>query len=104
MVRLQATVRDMATSIAKLEIQMSPMWQRLQSQFSSDLHHPEPRYAEMDALLEKLEALTITNGERLRLRYLLLQRSTDTDVTEEQRTKAAMMIQIMKMVLIEKEK
>jgi hypothetical protein len=92
-----------AAAIAKLETQMSPLWSRVQARISSDLHHPHPRYFEMDRLLEKLEALTITMEERQRLKVLLLERSTDThvDITDAQRKSAKAMIPIMDMVLLE---
>ena len=86
-----------------LQTQVSPLWARVQAQISADLHHPHPRYLEMDTLLERLEALTITAGERDRLKTLLVERSQDMheDITDDQRKKAHLMIQVMDLVVTE---
>jgi hypothetical protein len=102
-VRINTRQSDSDIRIAKLEVQISPLWARVQRQISSDLHHPHPRYQEMDVLLEHLESLTITKEERVRLNQLLLERSTDMheDITEDQRQKAKLMIEVMKLTLRE---
>jgi hypothetical protein len=100
---MNAQITTLRESVIELKTQVSPLWARVQSQISSDLHHPHPRYFEMDKLLEKLEAMTISDGERARLKVLLMERSTDMheDITEDQRKKASLMIQVMDMVLLE---
>jgi hypothetical protein len=100
---MNAQITTLRESVIELKTQVSPLWARVQAQISSDLHHPHPRYFEMDTLLEKLEAMTISNGERARLKVLLMERSTDMheDITEDQRKKASLMIQVMDMVLLE---
>jgi hypothetical protein len=102
-VRINARQSEQAIDIATLKTQVSPLWARVQARISEDLHHPHPRYYEMDKLLESLEALTITTDERIRLKELLLERSVDMheDITEEQRKKAQLMIQVMELVLLE---
>jgi len=86
-----------------LSTQVSPLWARVQSEIAGELHHPHPRYAEMDTLLEKLEALLITEDERVRLKELLVQRSLDMheDITDSQRASAKLMIGVMDKVLKE---
>src|ERR1700691_4149119 len=99
-VRLNGRIDALTVSTAKLETQISPFWASVQLQISKDLHHPNPRYHEMDDLLEKLEALTISPEERERLKALLVERSSDTheDISEAQRKKASLMIPLMDMV------
>jgi hypothetical protein len=96
-------VGKLVNDVSTLQTQMSPFWASVERIVSKDLHHPSPRYAEMDGLLEKLAALTITDDERERLKALLIERSTDTheDITENQRTKASIMIPLMTLVLDE---
>jgi hypothetical protein len=103
-VRLGNTISEMKGDIREMSVKISPLWATVQAGISRDLHHPTARYAEMDKLLEKLEALTITANERERLKVLLLERSTDMhpDVTEDQRKKAKLMIGVMEIVLLEK--
>lgn len=102
-VRINARQAKQGEDIAILKTQVSPLWAKVQAQIAADLHQPHPRYAEMDKLLEKLEALTISDEERGRLKELLLERSKDAhpDISEEQREKAKLMIVVMDMVLIE---
>ena len=102
-VRLNSKVNAQDVEIATLKTQVSPLWAQVQARIAADLHHPHPRYFEMDGLLEKLEALTITSEERGRLKTLLTERSQDThpDITEDQRKKAAFMVQVMDLVVVE---
>jgi hypothetical protein len=101
--RLNERMGEFAISIKELQTQMSPFWAIVQAKISKDLHHPSVRYAEMDGLLEKLEALTITLDERERLKALLVERSTDRheDITDDQRMKAGLMIPLMELVVDE---
>lgn len=89
--------------MAVLLTQVSPLWAALQTKVAKDLTHPSEQFHEMDELLRRLEALTITDVERERLRVLLLERSTsqDPEVSEEERESAKLMIGIMKKVLDE---
>jgi hypothetical protein len=105
-VRINTRQSEQAVQIAELKVQISPLWARIQTQISADLHHPHPRYVEMDSLLEKLDALTILPEERERLKVLLVERSNDfhTDITESQRQSAKMMIPLMDLVQIEARK
>jgi hypothetical protein len=97
---------SMAQDIAILKTQVSPLWAQIQTRIAVDLHHPHPRYIEMDGLLEKLENLTITLEERKRLEILLQERSIDMheDISELQRKEAKLMNQVMHIVLIEAKK
>jgi hypothetical protein len=103
LVRMNVKIDQQGRDIGVLQTQVSPLWARVQAQISSDLHHPRIRYAEMDGLLEKLEALTITQRERDRLKVLLNERATDMheDITDDQRKKAKLMIDIMEFALNE---
>ncbi|MGC2234271.1 MAG: hypothetical protein WBA09_22410 [Candidatus Acidiferrum sp.] len=102
-VRLNTRMGEQDKEIEILKTKISPLWMQVQARISSDLHHPSPRYLEMDALLEKLEALTITDEERTRLKVLLEERSTDmhAEINDEQRAKAKLMIGVMDLVLDE---
>jgi hypothetical protein len=102
-VRINAKMNDQAVEIATLKTQVSPLWAQVQARIAADLHHPHPRYFEMDGLLEKLEALTITPDERARLKALLNERAHDMhpEINADQRKKAAFMIQVMDLVLVE---
>src|ERR1700679_181809 len=86
-------IGGLVTDVNTLKTQMSPFWASVERIVSKELHHPSARYAEMDALLEKLDTLTITANERDRLRVLLIERSIDQhdDITESQRQKAKLM-------------
>jgi hypothetical protein len=102
-VRVNSRQAEMALALAKLEVQVSPMWATVQARMSSDLHHPHPRYARMDSLLEKLGNLTITSEEREELKVLALARSVDMheDITESQRMSALALIPLMDLVVLE---
>lgn len=106
-------VRSVKSDIAKLRVdvkevqtKVAPFWARVQQQMSADLHHPHPRYLEMDGLLEKLESLTITEDERLRLKQLLIERERDfhDDISTDQRKTASAMAIIMDMTVSEAKK
>jgi hypothetical protein len=102
-VRQAGHIADMREEIAILRTRVSPLWAQIQTRIATDLHHPHPRYLEMDTLLEKLELLTITPAERERLEVLLLDRSLDMhdDITEVQRKEAQLMSQVMHIVVLE---
>jgi hypothetical protein len=103
LVYVQKQITEMRMEVTKLTTQMSPLWAKVQAKIAADLHQPHERYVEMDKLLEKLEALTLTEDERNRLKVLLLERSRDFhhDITEGQRQKAKLMGQVMDLVLLE---
>jgi len=102
-VRLNARLNDFDKIITRLDTQVSPLWAQVQARISSDLHHPHPRYFEMDTLLEKLEALKISDTERDRLKVLLRERSVDMheDISESQRQSAKIMSGVMDKVVLE---
>jgi hypothetical protein len=102
-VRINKRQDEANDRLTKLETQIMPLWARVQAQISADLHRPHPRYFEMDKLLEKLEALTITDPERGRLKHLLLERSVDKSegISQAQREKARLMVLVMDIVLLE---
>jgi hypothetical protein len=105
-VRINDRQREQGEDIATLKTQISPLWQMVQAKITKDLHHPHPRYLEMDTLLEKLDALTITDNERLRLKVLLKERAQDmhADITPEQRISAEILLPVMDRVVMEIEK
>lgn len=91
--------------MVQLKTQMSPLWAQVQSRIAAELHHPHPRYAEMDKLLERLETvpLQMSPAERDRLKELLRLRSLDMhpDITPGQRSSAVLMLGVMDKVLEE---
>lgn len=89
---------DLQRRLTQLETQISPFWATLQTKLAEALHHPHPESRESDALLEKLEKLTITEPERDRLRVLLQQTIDDPKVLTEERAKAAMLLLAMPLV------
>ena len=89
--------------MATVQTQVSPLWARVQAQVAADLHHPDPRYQEMDTLLEELENLTISEEGRVRLKALLLERSGDPLTDETQKLSAQVLIPAMDLVVIEKD-
>src|ERR1700719_3058349 len=86
-VSLLKSIRAMELQLNTVSTQMSPLWAQVQARIAAELHHPHPRYKEMDKLLERLETKpsTITNGERVRLKELLSLRAVDThpDITPQ---------------------
>jgi hypothetical protein len=102
-VRQNGRLQELEVKYSVLSTQVSPLWAQVQSRIAADLHQPHPRYAETDNLLAKLEALTITPEERVRLNELLVARSKDMseDVTDMQRREASLMIQVMHIVVME---
>jgi len=96
-------IRVLEQQIIIMQTQVSPLWASVQARISSDLHHPDPQFHEMDLLLEKLDNLTINANERARLIILLGERAISTDplVTQKQRDSASIMVIIMKKVVAE---
>lgn len=103
--RYHDRVAVLEQEVAILKTQMSPLWSSVQSQIARDLTHPHPQFAEMDELLQRLENLTITDAERVRLGLLLEERilSTDPEISEDERASAKLLKGVMKKVLKEKE-
>jgi hypothetical protein len=109
---IRHTAKEQSELIAalttKLEIvntQMSPLWARVQAQIVADLHHPNPRFKEMDDLLEGLGRDELSVVEYERLEVMLGERAVDMhpDITKEQRAAAAYMVtSVMPNVIKEK--
>lgn len=95
----------MDAQLAVLGTQVSPLWAAVQSKIAKDLTHPSVQFHEMDELLRRLEALTITPKERQRLHDLLIERTTsvDPEVSEAEKESAKLMIGVMDKVLKEAE-
>lgn len=96
------------TRLSKLEMKVSnqavkiePLWKRVQDQISNELHHPDPRFAEMDELLEQLENLSISVTGRERLKVLLVERSSDMEVRQGQRNAAVLMLTVMEKAVLD---
>jgi len=96
-------IQKLRDAVTELQTKVSPLWASVQQRISNDLHHPDVKFHEMDGLLEKLESLTISNGERHRLKELLDARSVDMDplVTQSQRDSAKIMAIVMEKVVKE---
>jgi hypothetical protein len=84
-----------------LESQYSPFWRVFQTEVADTLHHPHPESRELDGLLEKLEALTMTDSERDRLVQLL--REIADDPNSEERSRAEFLLFAMPRVVRERE-
>lgn len=89
---------DLQRRLTQLETQISPFWATLQTKLADALHHPHPESLESDALLEKLEKLTITGPERDRLGVLLSETIADPKIATEEKAKAQMLILAMPLV------
>jgi len=89
---------DLDRQLAVVSTQVSPLWAAVQSKIAKDLTHPHPQFKQMDALLRKLEAMTITPDERTLLGELLEERivSDDPAVNEDERDSATIMKIVMK--------
>jgi hypothetical protein len=98
---ISGRLRLMEIGLATVNTQVSPLWAQVQSKVAQELHHDDPRYAEMDGLLERLIALKITTAERARLKQLLVQRVVDPTVGAEEQKSAKLMIAVMEKVLVE---
>lgn len=101
---LEKDIASLKTQAAVNEVKFTPIWQKVQEQLSKDLHHPHEKNAEMDQLLEKLEAVplpTITKKETARLKELLEHRSTDMspEIGATERASAQIMSVVMDKVL-----
>lgn len=93
---------ETAKRLAILETQMTPFWATLQTKLADALHHPHPESKERDALLEKLEKLTITQDERARLRTLLAEIIENPAETVEEKAKAQLLLLAMPLVIAER--
>lgn len=100
-VSLFKRMRTLETTVATLDTKVGPLWSQVQSRVAQELHHDDPKYAEMDHLLEELIALRISEPDRSRLRKLLTDRSTDPLVTEAEHKSAQLMLLTMDKVVIE---
>jgi len=94
-------VRTMETTIAQLDTKVGPLWAQVQSKVAQELHHDDPKYAEMDKLLEQLINLTLTPENRSRLKTLLIARTTDPHVSDEEQKSAQLMLLTMDKVVTE---
>lgn len=70
--------------IFRLRPKIKPFWATLQDGVADALHRPGAEYAEIDLLYEKLEKLTLTPKEKIRLLELL-----DQFANEPNRTSAS---------------
>lgn len=97
-------INALEVSMARAEVQLVPLSAMIQAQLLSLLHHEEPRYAEPDALIDKLShhPASMTEAESLRLRQLMKQRQV-ADVPEIERRRAAALLAYMDIVILEKE-
>ena len=85
-------------------------WSKVQEELVDKLHHPHIEAQETDGLLEKLEQLTtagvssISVVDRKRLNVLLHERMSDPNQTESERTRAELLIFVMKRVQSDQQK
>lgn len=64
-------MKALTSRVTSLETKMEPFWAAVQADMIKLLHHPWPERADMDALLDKLDAGTITLAERDELKDIL---------------------------------
>lgn len=88
-------IEALQIEVALLKLQMLPLWQRAQTAIVQDLTHPEPKFAEMDMLLHKLERLVITPEESDRFDVLLEERIVDPTISAEEQESAKLLQGIM---------
>ena len=100
-VKVNDRLRSLETNFAAIDTKVSPLWKQVEAKIANELHHDDPRYAEMDHLLENLLALRLSTEERHRLKELLTQRVVDPSVPVEEQKSAKLMIAVMDKVLIE---
>ena len=81
--------------LSVLEIQVTPLWATLQKQVADALHHPHSKDKETDGLLEKLEALTLTQEERGRLEVLLKTKTTNPEESDQEKKRADLLLFLM---------
>jgi hypothetical protein len=73
---LRAIVGDLASK----DKTRTPYFDELQRSLASDRHRPSPEHAEMDRLLEELQALTLTPARRTVLEKMLQAEIDDPEV------------------------
>jgi len=98
---LYRRIRSLEITVAETKVQVSPLWAQVQNKIAQELHHDDPRYAEMDRLLEDLIALRISSENRVQLKKLLQERAADPSVTPEEQKSAKLMIAVMEKVITE---
>lgn len=106
---LAATIVVVAIRLRRMEARVAemnparPFWATLQTKLAADLLHPSPQFQEMDDLIKALENLTITDEQRVRLRDLLIERTTSSDpeVSTSEQSSAKIMLEAMDKVLEE---
>jgi hypothetical protein len=102
--RLEAVERR----LTRVETQMEPFWAAVQADLIKILHHPHPEWADMDALLDKLDPGkpgTLTRAERAELKADL-RRIIDDDpadpppfpVSSDERVVAVFLLHAMDLV------
>jgi hypothetical protein len=96
-------VNKMDSEISTMKTQISPLWSAVQAKIAADLTHPSPQFKRIDALLAKLLNLEITPKEREELHQGLIARSfsKDPEVSDRERLKAKVMLDVMELVLYE---
>lgn len=98
-VKISDRLRSIESRMDVVDTKVRPMWAQVEAKLVGDLHHAHA--PEMDRLLERLLALTITEPERLRLHQMLIERSTDLATPQDERESAILMINVMKKVRLE---
>ena len=99
--QLEERIRRIELDVAVSQTQLTPLWAQVQAKLTEDLHHDDARFHEADRLIEKLTALTITGGERHRLKELMAERVADPATPNYEAKKAKALIAVMDLVLIE---
>lgn len=101
---LELRVRAHGELLAKLEaitVTQAPFFTSLQSRVIDLLHHPDAASGELDALLERLKALTLTADELARLETILRTQADDPVVERDQRQHSRALLALMPLVVEE---
>jgi hypothetical protein len=103
LLRMGGRIRDLELDMVAVKLKGEPYWAVAQQILSKKLTHKgHPR---VDELLVRLNALTITQAEKIELKNLLNERLTDFtgEITADERACIPHFLWIMDQVILEKE-
>lgn len=91
-------ITTLQTQVEVLSAQVKPVLTVVWDRITKDLIHPEPQFAEMDALMHDLESLSLTEAGHARLLVLLKARITSTDpaVSDDEKESAQVVEIVMR--------
>lgn len=113
--KMELRIVELERQVLTLDFPVKLLWAKAQQNAADALHHPKPRFKEMDDLLDKLnlkdinqngDILPMTDADTARLKELLFHRTTDMSegVTDYEREQAKIMPILMDNKIIEEQK